>query len=133
MVGRPTKYNAAITKKICVHIMNMKSLRKIGAMEDMPCTSSITNWLASKPAFLEKYLRAKEIQAYNYADHLLDIADDVIKGDTDPHAARVAADIYKWAMAKSFPKVYGDRTEIDHTGRVIVQPAPIDKPAGSGE
>lgn len=74
----------------------------------------------ARPTFLENvgsdnYARARECCADVHFDGLLELADKVEHGEIDPQAARVAADIKKWNLARMKPKSYGDSSKVDHT------------------
>ena len=65
------------------------------------------------PDFERLYERAREFQAETFADRIADIAEQALRGDVDPQAARVAIDAQKWIVSKLLPKKYGDRTQVD--------------------
>jgi hypothetical protein len=78
------------------------------------------------PAFDDQYMRAREIGMEAMSDDMLAIADDDTL-DTGPdgapnHAnvgrARLMVDTRKFLLAKLAPRIYGDRVEVAHTGRV---------------
>ena len=73
--GRPSIYTQELSNKICTRLGLGESLRKICRDEDMPCLSSVMSWLTTKPAFLEQYARAREIQAETQFDEMIDIVD----------------------------------------------------------
>ena len=93
--------------------------------------ATVFNWLTdnSRPGFLEKYNKAKELQAEYYADELIDIADDtsndymekvLISGEVvqvvnSEHIqrSRLRVDTRKWVASKLLPKRYGDKQELD--------------------
>lgn len=57
----------------------------------------------------EQYARARDASADVQFDELDTLAADVRDGNIDPQAARVAADITKWTLARKKPKSYGDK------------------------
>ena len=59
--GRPWVFSEKLAQKICIQIMEGKSLRKIWADEKMPCASTVYNWLndGQHNEFLEQYARAR--------------------------------------------------------------------------
>ena len=74
-IGRPSIYTQELSNTICTRLGLGESLRKICKDEDMPCLSSVMSWLSTKPAFLEQYARAREIQAETQFDEMIDIVD----------------------------------------------------------
>jgi len=130
-MGRPTKYTKQITDEILHRIVAGESLNKIVKDPHLPCMATVFNWLTdeSKPEFLEKYNKAKELQAEYYADELIDIADDasndlvektlasgeVVQVVNSEHIqrSRLRVDTRKWIASKLLPKRYGDKQEVD--------------------
>lgn len=109
----------------------------------MPCVATIFNWLRIHPEFLEQYTRAKEEQADALAEDMLDIADDGINdwmakmgpGDipvgwqiNGEHVqrSRLRIETRKWIASKLKPKKYGDKVNVEATGK---DGTPLNPPA----
>tara|TARA_R100000655_G_scaffold86196_1_gene126151 strand:+ start:647 stop:1162 length:516 start_codon:yes stop_codon:yes gene_type:complete len=58
-----------------------------------------------------RYARAKSARVDGLSQKVLKIADDVEAGVLDPQAGRVAADQYKWAASKFYPKMFGEKIQ----------------------
>jgi len=119
-VGRPKKYSKKLADEVCSLIAQGNSMRKVAAMESMPCGQTLFSWFRLHPTFLEQYARAKEESGDADQDKLDEIAEKVLTGVYEPQQARVAADIIKWSASKKKPKKYGDRVyqETKHSGVV---------------
>lgn len=115
---RPTIYTKKLGNIICKRIEAGKSLRKIVKDKKMPCSSTIFNWLLDedKKDFLEHYEKAKNIQAENMFDELLEIADE--KGK-DVMRARLRVDTRKWYLSKVLPKKFGESLDVTSGGKPI--------------
>jgi len=141
MTGRPSTYSTEIAELICSLISEGQSLRKICALEDMPHMSTIMQWLAKSAKgespytpFHEQYACAREAQAEVLADEIIDIADDVTQDDlfTDegkrcPNTewitrSRLRVDARKWFAGKVSPKKYGDKQDLNITGKLETTP-----------
>lgn len=128
--GRPSDYTEELAIKICTEIasttLGLKSLCKLH--EDFPSHATIFTWLAQKKDFLDLYTRAKEMQAENIADEMLEIADDgsndlmtVVKGDATyemenkevTSRSKLRIETRKWISAKLLPKKYGDKSQVE--------------------
>lgn len=139
-MGRPSKYSDKLADEICKRLSNGESLNKICQDGDMPSRATAMNWLVLadngdetfKP-FLDKYLRAREMQADAIFDECLDIADnatdDVIfltSEDSDGEGgkpvikhsaiqrAKLMIDTRMRMAGKLKPKKYGDKMQ--HVG-----------------
>ncbi|RVG88680.1 terminase small subunit protein [Sinorhizobium meliloti] len=132
MAGRPTDYSEELAAVICERLMGGESLRAICSDEDMPGKTTVFRWLASDPAFRDQYAKAREAQAEAMADEMLDIADNgsndwmeknfgedtrwVENGEAIRRSA-LRIDTRKWVAARLLPKKYGDKTQLEHTGK----------------
>ena len=129
----PVRYSRKLFKDICDQLAAGKSLRAVCRAEGYPSPSNVIAWvLADKDDCAEQYARAREIQAMLLLDEIQAISDDS-SGDelildngarvlNKEFAARskLRVDTRKWAMSKMLPKVYGDRLDLNHAGKVEV-------------
>ena len=99
----------------------------------MPCVATIFNWLRAYPEFLEQYTIAKEEQADALAEEMLDIADDgtndwmertgkdgekyTVVNSEHVQRSRLRIETRKWIAAKLKPKKYGDKVNVEATGK----------------
>lgn len=96
----------------------------------MPSQRAVFNWLGKNEAFVQKYARAREVQADVYVQEVIDIADtpklgvkrvdkpsgvEITEGDMVEHR-RLQIDARKWAAARLSPKKYGDKVGLEHSG-----------------
>lgn len=70
----------------------------------------------------ERYARARKMQSEHHAGKITDLAQQVLDGEVDPNAARVALDAMKWTAAKLHPAIYGDKmqAEVSVNGNLTV-------------
>lgn len=147
-VGRPTKYTPALGRQICLRLAEGESLRQICSGDKIPRKTTVLRWLFEddKRQFHDQYVRAREIQAENWADEILEIADDgtndwiekegkngnIYKALNAEHVqrSRLRVDSRKWLMSKLLPKKYGDKQQMEHSGEirggVMAVPTPIE-------
>lgn len=110
--GRPSSYTDGTAEVICERLAEGESLISICRDPAMPGIRTVFQWLESSPDFTHKYARAREIQGHVY----FDMAGEVAVNAEDAGRGRLAYDARKWQASKLAPKVYGDKTEISHTG-----------------
>lgn len=115
--GAP-KYTDALGREICGRIADGQTLRQIGALPDMPHQATIRSWLTQDQmeTFRERYERARKAQADALVDELLADATDATPENA--HAQRVKIDAKKWAASKMNPAAYGERLDVNVSGRV---------------
>jgi hypothetical protein len=133
-VGRPSSYTEQIGDAICERIADGESLRSICTDEDMPNKATVFRWLAANDQFRDQYARAREVQADSLFDDILAIADDrsndwvekrgsdgeVIGWQENGEALRrsvLRVDARKWMAGKLQPKKYGDKQQMEVTGK----------------
>jgi hypothetical protein len=112
--GRPTSYSAALRDRICSLIAQGSNLNRVSEQDDMPSRETLYAWLAEKTDFSDNYARAREDRADWRSDRIDDYVRQMLAGEIDPAAARVAIDAEKWQAGKEKPKRYGEfqRTEL---------------------
>lgn len=137
-VGRPSSYTEELATEICKRLMAGESLRRICFDEEMPNASTVHLWvLEDREGFSKKYARARDIQAENMFDEILDIADDgendymtITKGDRDynvedrevTNRSKLRVDSRKWYLSKVLPKKFGDKLDLTSDGKPLPQP-----------
>ena len=130
--GRPSSYSEATATAICERLAVGQSLREICRDRDMPNKSTVFRWLAGNKEFREQYAAAHVVQADALAEEILEIADNatndwmerqsgeetIVVADHDHISrSRLRVDARKWLMSKLAPKKYGDRVELEHSGK----------------
>lgn len=100
-----------------------KSLRAVCREDGMPSATTVLDWAEEKPEFGEQYTRVRARSYQMLADEIIEISDD---GDSladkmDPERvarSRLRVDSRKWMLSKMLPKVYGDKLDLNHSGRI---------------
>lgn len=130
-MGRPSSYSDDIAQRILAGLEEGKSLRAVCREDGMPSPTAVLSWM-EKPeysAFSEQYTRVRTRAYQLLADEIIEISDDsegdIIDTEHGPKvdAERVArsklrVDSRKWMLSKMLPKVYGDKLDLNHSGRV---------------
>lgn len=139
-IGRPTIYSKELGDLICERLAKGESLRHICLDSKMPDASSVHRWVLSGDfeEFYKQYARAREIQAENMFDEILDISDDgtndfmtITKGDDTynvedrevTNRSKLRVDTRKWYLSKVLPKKFGDKLDLTSGGDKL--PTPI--------
>lgn len=133
--GRPTRFTPALGKAICKMLASGMSVRAIGRRSAMPAATTILLWGNNpKHPFSEQYARSRDIGLLLKAEEIVDIADDGsndwmerIAKDGTPLGwqvngeavarSRLRVDTRKWMLSKMLPKLYGEKTVHEHTGK----------------
>jgi len=106
----------ATKDRICERITGGESVRSICDDPDMPCRSTVLQWLCDDAEFQAKCARARELQADVIFDDLSDLEEKVSLGTLAPDAARVVIGSKQWRAGRLAPKKYGDKVAVEQTG-----------------
>ena len=133
-------YSETLVDEICEIIATSnKGLKSIlNSNGSFPKFSTFFKWLGDedKTYLLDKYTRAKELQAEHMADEMLEIADDgtndtYVDGDGNKKVdidvlqrSRLRIETRKWLASKLLPKKFGDKVDVTTGGESINIPAP---------
>ena len=128
--GRPSSYTQDMADRICARIAMGHSLRSIcepiteesdtkeTEETKFPTIRTVYAWFRTHEEFLKQYAHAKDDSADADNDRIASVAEDVLAGNVDANAARVAIDAFKWMAGKKRPKKYGDRTHTEVSGEL---------------
>lgn len=146
MIGRPSKFTEATGAEICRRLGEGESLRAICRDSAMPAEATVRGWVIDgiDEEFAARYHRARELQAFGWAEEILEVADDgtndfvererengskyVAFDAENVQRSRLRIDARKWLVSKILPKIYGDKVsaeikaEVTHNGDAPVTP-----------
>ena len=140
-MARPSSFTQEIADEICRRLTLGETLRAICRDDGMPSRETVARWYTSAdPFFAEfrgQYARAREEQAHNLVDEIVEISDDgtndwmerrsesekgagistgwVLNGE-HVQRSRLRVDSRKWFASKVLPKIYGDKVQAELTG-----------------
>lgn len=112
-MGRPSSYTQETADRICELLASGESLRRVCMLEGMPTRVTVMNWMDDHPDFYAKYARARDIGLDERADRM----QETIEQEPDVARARLQLDYGKWYLAKLAPKRYGEKLDLELTGR----------------
>lgn len=137
--GRPSKYTPELIEAICERISQGEPMAQICRDDGMPDRSTIWDWQQANEDVSQRIARAREAGFDAIADECFEIADnsrnDYIEalaaaGDEKAEQARVNGEHIQRSklrvetrlklLAKWDPKRYGDKQQIEHSGKVDV-------------
>ena len=111
-------FTAELAAHICAEMATGRSLRSICRDDNMPAESTVRLWaVEDRDGFAAQYARAREAQMEALGEDLLDISDNE---SGDPQRDRLRVDARKWLMSKIAPKRYGDKLDLEHSGKVEI-------------
>lgn len=118
-IGRPITYTPDVAEELCARIAEGRSLRSVVTDSDMPSWRTVWRWLQADETFRAQYAEAREMQAHAVAD----TATDEAIAAPDAQLGRLAFDARRWYAAKVAPRVYGEKLDLNHSGKVDLSAA----------
>lgn len=118
-------------------IASGKSLRSICEVEGFPPIGTFLGWVAADENLRAAYNAAMQIRTDVHHEEMFDIAADASKDFVEliddetgeykrvfnPNAikrAQLEIDVRKWSSSRMNPKKYGDKVDLNHSGKVKV-------------
>jgi len=129
-MGRPTEFTQELADEICERISAGETLIDICQDDHIPGRSSIFRWMNANKEFRDAYTQARIDQAQHWADEIVKISDDgrrdvIIDEETGQERvnhdhiqrSRLRVDTRKFLMAKIAPRLYGEKSTVELTGK----------------
>ena len=121
--GQGSRYTVAAGERICARVAEGMSLRKAAAEEHVT-HSTVLEWAEAHPAFGDRYARACERRLWVLQDRVLElmelgheVARDEGCGNARLQAVKLEIDTIKWMLCKLVPKRFGDKSQMEITGK----------------
>lgn len=127
-MARPSTYTQQIGDEICERLAGGESLRQICQDSHLPAISTVLLWVVDgkHEAFSDQYVRARQAQGLYWGDYVSDLHGQMRRGEVDAQQAKVIQDGLKWIAERTARKQYGQKQEVEHTGRVTVSDDAMD-------
>lgn len=106
-MAKSSSYTDDKADAICEMVILGKPLQEICRAEGMPSEPTVYRWLEQFPAFRERYVRARELQAETMADMVVDVAMNAPASE-DPSRIRAKMEALKWRAGRLKPAKYGE-------------------------
>lgn len=80
------------------------------------------NYIDTDDSLKNQYTLATQRRGESAVDRIEQELENLDLETTDPAKARIKIDTLKWLACKFYPKMYGDKQEVQHTGSVTLMP-----------
>lgn len=143
-VGRPTKYTKELGEQICKLISEGRTTLAVSRIVGID-RHTIVEWSRLNHEFSAMYAEARQNLYEYWADEIVEdalnesrdyvprkvsksgyskklgdyneVTEQVVSDNTAVQRDRLKVDSKKWLLSKLLPKQYGDKQEIEHTGK----------------
>lgn len=125
-MARLTEYNYELCISICEEVASGGNIMRI--LEDnnnYPSWSTFRRWKRDNEELRTLYINSQQDKAEALEKEMDDLRDMLLTKEIDPSTYNTLVQTLKWKMAKFYPKVFGDRTDITSGGEKIITPSVI--------
>lgn len=128
---RQLEERRAFCKQIFKEIAEGTTLQEICRRPDMPTLGTILRWSGEDAEIGRLYTQALQLRSAKMAEDLVRHCDE-LENTQNISSERVAAlkvviNTKQWIMSRLLPKMYGDKTTIEHQGEVKVDEKQLDQ------
>lgn len=113
-MARLTKYNFELCKEICERVSLGEHIKAVLDSNPLyPTFQTWCNWKREHTELFDLYTRSIQDKADMVTFEITQTMQDLKDGKIDAPAARVIIDTLKWFASKFYPKMYGDKLELN--------------------
>lgn len=116
--GRPSTYNLEIGKEICLLTYTMSLTEACNSSDRFPDRATFFRWKREHKELCDFYVNIMRDKGILFVEEMEDTIrelKDPKKANIDPATANVIIQTLKWKAAKFYPKMFGEKAEIDVT------------------
>jgi hypothetical protein len=119
-MARLTEYNFELCEEICNELANGGNIKRIlDSNTNYPDWTTFRRWKQNNEELRTLYINSQQDKAIALENELDDLRDLLSAKEIDSPTYNVLAQTIKWKMAKFYPKVFGDKSDITSDGKAI--------------
>lgn len=113
-MARPSEYDFKLCEEICDEIANGKNIIKVlESKKEFPSWPTFRRWKNEHEELRTLYVNSQQDKGIALENEIDDTMKLVKEGTIDASTANVLIQTLKWKMAKFYPKMFGDKIEVD--------------------
>ena len=113
-MARPSEYDFKLCEEICDEIANGKNIIKVlESKKEFPSWPTFRRWKNENEELRTLYVNSQQDKGIALENEIDDTMKLVKEGTIDASTANVLIQTLKWKMAKFYPKMFGDKIEVD--------------------
>lgn len=115
-MARLSEYDFELCKKVCKRVSEGETIKAVlASKKEYPDFTTWCRWRRENDELHHLYTRSIQDKAESVDCRIDEIMYKLETGELEPAQARVLIDTLKWKAAKYYPKMFGDKQQIDHT------------------
>ena len=123
-MARLNTYNYQICVEICNEVVQGKNIKDVlNSKENYPTFQTWCNWKRDNAELFDLYIKSMQDKAEALEQEMDLYRDMLLAKEIDPATYNTLVQTLKWKMAKFYPKLFGEKQEIE----VVTKPETIFK------
>ena len=119
-MARPSEYNFELSKEICNEIASGNNIIRILESDaKYPNWTTFRRWKNNNEELRTLYVSSQQDKALALENEIDDLRDMLITKEIEYPIYNALVNTLKWKMAKMYPKVFGDKTDVTSGGEKI--------------
>ena len=120
-MARPSEYDFKLCEEICDEIANGKNIIKVlESKKEFPSWPTFRRWKNENEELRTLYVNSQQDKGIALENEIDDTMKLVKEGTIDASTANVLIQTLKWKMAKFYPKMFGDKIEVDQNTSMTI-------------
>lgn len=116
-MARPSEYDFELCKTICDEVANGENIISVLKESSYPSWSTFRRWKNENEELRTLYVNSQQDKGIALENEIDDVMLSIKTKEIDPASANVLIQTLKWKMAKFYPKMFGDKIDVDHTSK----------------
>jgi hypothetical protein len=115
-MARLNTYNFKICVEICNEVVQGKNIKDVlNSKDNYPTFQTWCNWKRDNAALFDLYVKSMQDKAEALEQEMDLYRDMLLAKQIDPATYNTLVQTLKWKMAKFYPKLFGEKQEIEVT------------------
>lgn len=120
-MARPSEYDFKLCKLICDELADGDNIKSILKEAKYPDWSTFRRWKNENEELRTLYVNSQQDKAIALESEIDDTISLLKEGTLEASEANVIIQTLKWKMAKFYPKVFGEKVDIEQSGSLTLQ------------
>lgn len=120
-MARPSEYDFELCKLICDELADGDNIKSILKEAKYPDWSTFRRWKNENEELRTLYVNSQQDKAIALESEIDDTISLLKEGTLEASEANVIIQTLKWKMAKFYPKVFGEKVDIEQSGSLTLQ------------
>ncbi|MCT4088820.1 hypothetical protein HZP82_15685 [Elizabethkingia anophelis] len=119
-MARPSEYDFELCKEICDEVANGENIISVLKESSYPSWSTFRRWKNEHEELRTLYVNSQQDKGIALENEIDDVMQSLKDGDMEASVGNVLIQTLKWKMAKFYPKMFGDKIDVETNANLNV-------------